>query len=107
MQLKDYNDLILLKSQKKSFYIYFSAPGCSVCEVLHPKLLAMFNDEFPKLQEFNVNTKEQPDIAAQERLLTNPSLLVYIDGQEVIRRSKVISIDEVSESLKRYYSLFF
>lgn len=96
-----------LKEDRASFYIYFSAPNCEVCHVLAPKLKALMEEKFPKLEQFNVNNAIQPEIAAQLSLFTNPSLLVFLDGKEFLRRSRVIGLGEVEEELKRPYQLFF
>lgn len=96
-----------LKEDRASFYIYFSAPNCGVCHVLAPKLKALMEEKFPKLEQFNVNNAIQPEIAAQLSLFTNPSLLVFLDGKEFLRRSRVIGLGEVEEELKRPYQLYF
>ncbi|GAB7088328.1 thioredoxin family protein [Marinifilum fragile] len=107
MNIADYKELQSLKNERESFYIYFSAPNCGVCKALQPKLEDLFQTNFAKLKAYHVDTALQPDIAAQEGLYTNPSLLVFIDGQEVLRRSRTIGLDEVNESLNRYYKMFF
>ncbi|RKE03869.1 thioredoxin [Marinifilum flexuosum] len=107
MNISDYKELQSLKDKRESFYIYFSAPNCGVCEVLKPKLEELFQNNFDKLKAYHVNTAMQPDIAAQEGLYTNPSLLVFMDGQEVLKRSRAIGLDEVYDSLNRYYKMFF
>ena len=107
MNLADLFELNKLKDKGESFYIYFSAPNCGVCEVLQPKIKELFRKEFSKLKAFHVDTSKQPEIAAQEGLFTNPSLLVFMNGQEVLRRSRTIGIDEISESLRRYYEMIF
>ncbi|NOU60265.1 thioredoxin family protein [Marinifilum caeruleilacunae] len=107
MKIENLNELLRLKQENESFYIYFSAPGCGVCEVLRPKLGEMFQNKFPKLKGFHIDTALQPEIAAQEGLFTNPSLLVFIDGQEVLRRSRAIGLDEVYDALNRYYEMYF
>lgn len=96
-----------LKGDRESFYIFFSAPSCGVCQVLSPKLKSLMNEQFPKLKAFAVDTSEQPEIAAQLGLFTNPSLLVYLEGNEFLRRSRVIGLSEVEEQLKRTYHLLF
>ena len=96
-----------VKNNQKSFFVYFSAPNCGVCEVLKPKIMEMFQLRFSKLEAYHVNTAIQPEIAAQLGLYTNPSLLVFMNGQEVLRRSRAIGVDEVEDSLRRYYEMLF
>ncbi|WP_421918291.1 thioredoxin family protein [Marinifilum sp.] len=63
MKIEDRRELDRLKEANESFYIYFSAPSCGVCEVLKPKIDHMFDGKFPKLRAFHVNTSMQSDIA--------------------------------------------
>ncbi|WP_372754094.1 thioredoxin family protein [Labilibaculum sp.] len=101
------SELEILKEKRESFYIYFSAPSCAVCEVLAPKIEQMMQEEFPKLKAFHSDTSLQPEIAAQVGLYTNPALLVYLDGKEVLRKSRAISLSQVEEEIARYYNLLF
>ncbi len=94
-----------LKKEQKSFAVYFSAPGCGVCTALKPKITALFQQQFPKLGFYDINTAEHPEIAAQAGLFANPSLLVYINGQEALRRSRNISLSDVAAVLQRYYDM--
>ncbi|MGQ1908488.1 thioredoxin family protein [Marinifilum sp. RC60d5] len=96
-----------LKDKQESFFIYFSAPNCGVCQILRPKIEEMFIKQFPKLIAYHVDTANQPELAAQSGLYTNPSLLVFMNGQEVLRRSRAIGVDEVESSLERYYNMLF
>lgn len=98
---------VKLKKERESFYIYFSAPSCGVCQVLEPKIREMMKDTFPKLKAFHIDSSEQPEIAAQLGFYTNPSLLVYLDGKEFLRRSRSIGITQVEEDIKRTYNLLF
>lgn len=101
------SELEVLKEKRESFYIYFSAPSCSVCQVLSPKISSMMLKEFPLLKAFHVDTSLHPEIAAQLGLYTNPSLLVYLDGNEFLRRSRSIGVTQVEEDIKRTYNLLF
>jgi len=107
MRNLDIEKLQELKNNQKSFFIYFSAPNCGVCEVLKPKIIEMFQQRFSKLEAYHVDTSIQPEIAAQLGLYTNPSLLVFMQGQEVLKRSRLIGVDEVENSLNRYYEMIF
>lgn len=96
-----------LKEERESFYIYFSASSCGVCQVLEPKIRDMMQDNFPKLKAFYIDSSKQPEIGAQLGFYTNPSLLVYLDGKEFLRRSRSIGITQLEEDIKRTYDLLF
>ncbi|MFA9370478.1 MAG: thioredoxin family protein [Labilibaculum antarcticum] len=101
------SELEVLKEKRESFYIYFSAPSCGVCQILLPKISGMMQEEFPLLKAFQIDTSQHPEIAAQLGLYTNPSLLVYLDGKEFLRRSRAISVGQVEEEIRRTYNLLF
>jgi len=101
------SELEILKEKGESFYIYFSAPSCGVCQVLSPKISNMMQKEFPLLKAFHIDTSLYPEIGAQLGLYTNPSLLVYLHGKEFLRRSRSIGVTQVGEDIKRAYNLLF
>ena len=107
--MKDINQQKLeqLKEKGESFYIYISAPKCGVCEVLKPKLEAFMKENFPLLKAFHSNSGVDASLAAQLGLFTNPSFVAFVGGQEVVRRSRTISLDELDASLGRYYQMYF
>jgi len=107
MRIESLNEIEVLKEQETSFYIYFSSPNCGVCQVLQPKLMSFLEDNFPNLQAYEVDTAMQPEIAAQMGFYTNPSFIVFLNGQEFLRRSRSISLQEIEESLSRPYNLMF
>jgi len=107
MQIQSLNEIEELKEQEASFCIYFSSPNCGVCQVLKPKILSLMKDNYPKIQTYQVDTANYPEIAAQMGFYTNPSFIVYLNGQELLRRSRSISLQELDESLARPYQFMF
>lgn len=87
--------------------IWFSAPGCGVCSVLRPRIKALFEHEFPRFQWLDVDTAAQPAMAAQHQVFTIPTLLVFLDGREFLRRARNFSPAEVRDALERSYGLLF
>lgn len=107
MRINSLKEIEVLKEQEASFYIYFSSPNCGVCQVLQPKLMRFMVDNYPNLQVCAVDTASHPEIAAQLGFYTNPSFIVFLNGQELFRRSRSISLMEIVESLSRPYKLMF
>ncbi len=73
------------------FAIYFSAPNCDVCSALKPKITALFQQEFPKLDFYNINTAKYPEVVGLLEFFTNLSLLVYIYKQKVLRKNRTFN----------------
>lgn len=87
--------------------IYFSTPQCNVCKVLKPKVQELLNDKFPKIKMAYVDCEFLKEVSAQNRIFAVPTILVFLDGKEFIRKSRNISIAEFSEELQRPYELYF
>jgi len=87
--------------------IYFSAPACGVCQVLQPKVDKLFEQDFPKILLLEVRNDQQPAIAAQNRVFTAPTLLVFLEGKEHFRWVRNMSTVQIAQQLSRPYQLFF
>ena len=85
--------------------LYFSAPTCNVCHALKPKLLAAFETNFSQLQVISVDISETPEVASHFNVFAIPTLLVYLDGKEFLRKSRHMSVDQVVEEIKRPYDI--
>lgn len=85
--------------------LYFGAPSCNVCHVLEPKLRAAIREEFPDVVFKDVDTSACPDIAAGFEVFTVPTLLVFFEGKEVVRKSRHMGIGEVVEAIRRPYDM--
>ena len=85
--------------------LYFSAPTCNVCHALKPKLLAAFETSLPELQVISVDISETPEIASHFNVFAIPTLLIYLDGKEFLRKSRHMSVDQVVEEIKRPYDI--
>ncbi|WP_372639973.1 thioredoxin family protein [Ancylomarina sp.] len=107
MRIQSLTEIEKLRKQEVSFCIYFSSPNCGVCQVLKPKIMSLMKDYYPEIQTYKVDVAVYPEIAAQMGFYTNPSFIVYLNGQEYLRRSRSISLQELYESLARPYKLMF
>jgi len=46
-------------------------------------------------------------VAGQHRVFAAPTILVFFDGRETIRKSRNIGIDELRREIERPYSMIF
>jgi len=110
MELPKINDLEhfekVVKDNNASLF-YFSNDDCNVCKVLKPKVYNLLKQHFPEINFYYVDTKALPDVAAQNRVFTIPTLLVFFDGNELIRKSRYIGIEELKQELLRPYEIMF
>lgn len=87
--------------------IYFSHDNCNVCKVLKPKIQKLLEADFPKIKMFYSDTVVNPEIAAQNSIFTVPTILIFFDGKEFLRKSRNIGTVELSKAIERPYSLLF
>ena len=48
-----------------------------------------------------------PELAAQNRIFTVPTIVVYFAGRETVRKSRAFGVDELKSLIQRPYALLF
>ena len=86
---------------------YFSTDTYSVCHVLKPKVDQMIANTFPQMKALYVKSDQQSELAAQNRIFTAPTVLVFFEGRETIRKSRSFGIEELKAEIQRPYSFLF
>lgn len=86
---------------------YFSTETCSVCHVLKPKVDEMVSEAFSKMKMVFIESDRFPELAAQNRVFTAPTVVVFFAGREAIRKSRAFGVDELRSEIQRLYSLMF
>ncbi|WP_372947938.1 thioredoxin family protein [Mariniphaga sp.] len=102
--LEEFNTL---KQEESALLGYFSTEACNVCKVLKPKVAELIQEEFPKVKLAYVKSDILPDVAGQHQVFAAPTILVFFDGRETIRKSRNIGIDELRREISRPYSMIF
>lgn len=102
--IEEYKNLI---SSNEAVLLYFSTPQCNVCKILKPKLIELIKSEFPKMIVGYINSEALPNLAAQQRIFTVPTIVVMLEGKEFFRKSRNISLSEFQKEIERPYSMFF
>ena len=85
--------------------VYFSAPTCNVCHALKPKLLEALDENFSDFKVESVDISEQEDIAPFFNVYSIPTVLIFLDGKEFLRKSRHMSVGEVINEIKRPYEI--
>jgi thioredoxin-like negative regulator of GroEL len=85
--------------------LYFSAPTCNVCHALKPKLLEAIEKNFEAFEIVSVDVSKEQNIAAHYSVFAIPTVLIFLDGREFVRKSRHMSIDEVIAEIKRPYEI--
>lgn len=92
-------------NEKMAVMLYFSAPTCSVCHALKPKLLEAIDENFDLFEIVSIDVSTCQDIAAHYSVFAIPTVLVFLDGKEFLRKSRNMSVNEVINSIKRPYEM--
>lgn len=94
-------------AEQPAIGIYITAPNCGVCVALKPKLKQFLEQHFPKIIWKEIDAEAQPEIPANFQSFVVPTFLLFLDGKEVIRRSRAFGLEELAQYLQRPYQLLF
>ena len=94
-------------SDNTGVLVYFSTLKCSVGEALEPKVLELIKNDFPKIVTYFVDMHAAPRLAAEYSVFVEPTILIFFDGKETLRKSRHISIQDLSQSISRIYKIAF
>ena len=85
--------------------VYFSAPTCNVCHALKPKLLEAIEENFKEFVIEEVDISVEEDIAPHFGVFAIPTVLIFLDGKEFLRKSRHMSVGEVVREIQRPYEI--
>ncbi|MBT8316655.1 MAG: thioredoxin family protein [Lutibacter sp.] len=87
--------------------LYFNTLSCNVGESLQPKVKNLLTSNFPKISFYTVDINFSPEIAATYSAFVEPTIILFFEGKETIRKSRNIGIYELQEAIERPYKLIF
>ncbi len=106
-EIKTFEEFSELKEQEPALLAYFSTVACNVCKILKPKVAELLEVNFPLMKMVYIPSDELPEIAAQNQIFTAPTIVVFFEGREYIRKSRNIGINELQNEIERPYLLLF
>lgn len=107
IEIQTFDEFLELKEKETALLAYFSTDACNVCKVLKPKVEELIKKVFPQVKLVYVKSDQLPEVAAQNRVFAAPTILVFFDGREYIRKSRSIGIRELQQEIDRPYSMIF
>jgi len=107
LEIQSLEEFNRMKQNEPALLGYFSTDACNVCKVLKPKVEELIQEEFPQVKLAYVKSDVLPDVAGQHQVFAAPTILVFYDGRETIRKSRNIGIDELRREISRPYSMIF
>ena len=106
-EIHSFDEFLKLKEEEPAMLAYFSTEICNVCKVLKPKVAELLQAEFPKIKPVYIKSDLLPEVAAQNQVFAAPTILVFFEGREYIRKSRNIGICELQRDIQRPYSMIF
>ncbi len=85
--------------------VYFSAPTCNVCHALKPKLFEAIQTNFKEFKIVDIDISVDEDVAPHFGVFAIPTVLIFLDGREFIRKTRHMSVDEVVREIQRPYEI--
>ena len=80
--------------QNKRVAVYLTHPGCAPCTAVRPWAEALFQHD-PTWVWTAVETPDSPDVAGQLLVFSHPTLLLFVEGKEFARFSRVVRQSDV------------
>lgn len=93
--------------QEPAVLVYFKNDQCAPCMALRPKVEELLSEKYPKIKFTIVDSVQNPQLNGEFQVFANPTLLVFFDGKEYIRKSKYVSIPELEAEISRLYGMMF
>ncbi|HIC43492.1 MAG TPA: thioredoxin [Sulfurimonas sp.] len=103
--LNDLNELNSKLKEELAMVLYFSSPSCSVCHVLRPKLMQALEKEYPAMGRYHADISLSPEIAAEFQIFSAPTIIIFLEGKEFIRKGRAMSVDGLLQEIERPYKL--
>lgn len=103
--LNDLNELLAKLKTEAALLLYLSSPSCNVCHVLRPKLMEALAEEFPSIGRYHADIALTPEIAAHFQVFSAPTIIVFFEGREFIRKGRAVSVEGLLEEIRRPYEL--
>jgi len=103
--LSDLNELNDALKNELAVVLYFSSPSCNVCHVLRPKLMEALEKEYPQIGRYHADIALTPEIAAEFQIFSAPTIIVFLEGREFIRKGRAMSVDGLLQEIERPYKL--
>ena len=99
------SDIENIIKENPAVMVYFSAPACNVCHSLKPKLLEALDTNFKEFIVVSVDISVQEDIAPHFGVFAIPTVLVFLNSKEFLRKSRHMSVSEVISEIQRPYEI--
>jgi thioredoxin-like negative regulator of GroEL len=102
--LNSAEDINRFIKNNKICLLYFSAENCQVCSDLLPKIELLIKN-YSKIKSAEVGIDKLPSLVGKYSIFTFPCILIFIEGREIIREARFVSVIELEKKIERFYDL--
>lgn len=100
----DFNEYI---RSHQGVLFYFATTSCSVGEALEPKVKKLLHQKYPKLEYCSIDMNLAAELSAAHQVFVEPTVLLFVEGKEFLRKSRHIGLGELDMAISRIYQLAF
>lgn len=92
----------LINSTTVPVLVDFYATWCGPCKMMHPILENVKSRVGDKARIVKIDVDEQQALAMQYRIQAVPTLMLFKNGQQVWRQSRVVQSNELVSLIEQY-----
>ncbi|MGL5540915.1 MAG: thioredoxin family protein [Erysipelotrichaceae bacterium] len=95
-----------LLARSEMLLLYFSGKRCLACAAILGKLKPILA-QYPKVVAIEVDAEQEGEIAASYDVFSLPVCILFVEGREVVRFGRNLSMMQLEEKLDRYYTMLY
>lgn len=99
--LNSINDIKHFIKENKFVMLYFSSDGCKVCDDILPMLEGLL-EKHSVVVSGHVETQNLPTVASGFGVFTIPTIILFLEGKEILRQVRYINFLELKEQIQRF-----
>lgn len=103
-QLKNQEQLDILKREKEAVLVLFSGSNCGVCQAIKPQIDEKFTDKFPNLERVYINCEQLKEVCAQHGIFSLPVVQVFFMGQKFIEEVRGFSLLDLEQKIEQIFT---
>ncbi|RNB77184.1 thioredoxin family protein [Brevibacillus panacihumi] len=100
------NELTLLSEVKDHVatnpvsLLFIKMANCGVCDATLEKTVDLLQ-AYPEIAAGMVSIEQMPSLSGEWLVFTAPTILLFVDGKEVHRQSRIVVFGELENALRR------
>ena len=96
-----------LLATEPAVLVFFYSDSCGVCRALKPRIRELVEVSFPRMEQVYVRAELFPELMSRNLVFAFPTIIVFFEGREYLRKSGAFGIQEFRNELSRLYHLMF